>query len=106
MIKILSCKLNQSDEHIFKDPRLLPCGFTACHSCILRIININEDYNCQFCAKIHQISSIKKSILVENKTVLQTLEPYSLIIAKYSVKRLQEKIIEIECKKIIFFYSY
>lgn len=67
------CDLNR--DHILIEPRLLPCGITACFKCIknlssLQAVENNDDketkIQCVCCGQIHFIDSLPKNIKIEN----------------------------------------
>jgi hypothetical protein len=37
------------------DPRMLPCGQTACHVCISNCIDVKNEFVCAFCHQTHQV---------------------------------------------------
>jgi hypothetical protein len=43
-------------KEIFQDPRLLPCGETACRECIQKIVELGgvEEFECRLCVQKHQ----------------------------------------------------
>jgi hypothetical protein len=47
--EIITCQIC---SRVYDDPRILPCGETACHECI----KSNGDWflNCEFCKQVHQ----------------------------------------------------
>jgi hypothetical protein len=52
----------------YKDPRVLPCGESACHECIVDVIQRNKEkkFECVFCKEMHHPSEF-----YSNKTALK-----------------------------------
>ena len=52
--EILICKYGKLKKHFLKKPKLLPCGYSACESCVLVEASLNEKlFYCKFCNKYH-----------------------------------------------------
>lgn len=54
---ILTCKYDKSSQHPLLDPRILPCGSTACFECIQQTTNTNGIIKCSMCNQVHKIAS-------------------------------------------------
>ena len=52
---ILACKIDVKNVHIIKNPKRLPCGYTACNDCIEQLIQDGNKLECKFCRKFHRI---------------------------------------------------
>src|SRR5690606_15275267 len=56
MIKsVLTCPIC---KQLFDDPKLLPCGDTFCHECILSLVKSTDDnkqVQCTECSQVHQM---------------------------------------------------
>jgi hypothetical protein len=57
---------------ILRDPRILPCGTTACHSCIQQRSDSENQFECQTCREKHQPS--RPEGFFPNKIVLKLIE--------------------------------
>jgi hypothetical protein len=70
---------------IYNDPRILPCGDSACYECILDSIQRNQDnqFKCAFCEDIHHPcefvsnKSLVKSIQIIQEKAAQEVEVMS-----------------------------
>jgi hypothetical protein len=65
---VITCEIC---SQTYKDPRLLPCGDSACYECIVDLIQKNKDkqFECVFCKEIHHSSEF-----YPNKTALKFVE--------------------------------
>lgn len=61
---IITCKIDRNNWHMLKSPKILPCGNSACLSCIQKELNRTGRFACNFdsCKSIHQISDPIKLI--------------------------------------------
>jgi hypothetical protein len=67
---IVTCKLDSNNDHIYKEPKVLPCGHTACLECVLKNIDHNGVLKCNFknCNQEHVIkdlNNLKTNFVVE-----------------------------------------
>ena len=51
---LIRCEFNSEDFHIFNDPRSLPCGNSACFSCIEESV-VDGQLNCKSCNQVHNV---------------------------------------------------
>ncbi len=70
LIDKYTCKLNTFDNHLYKDPFLLPCGNSACNVCIFNHVNFQTGiFKCNFqsCQQIHKLPNRlnKDLVLIE-----------------------------------------
>jgi hypothetical protein len=53
---LVRCEFNPDDNHIFNDPRSLPCGNSACLSCLEHALDEEGQINCKLCNEIHNVN--------------------------------------------------
>jgi tripartite motif-containing protein 56 len=80
----------------FKDPRVLPCGETACNECIqvLAKSSVLDKFPCSMCPQLH----LNTDFMV-NRAILKMIEAKNgNVYDKKSVEILKEKLAEIKQK--------
>ncbi len=94
--QMLNC---QRCNEKFVEPRVLPCGYTVCSSCILSLTN-NQSLNCSLCNKIHPIpkegfpvNQIAFNLLTHKMTDANLIEIYQkLVQLKFSTENSEDHI--------------
>jgi hypothetical protein len=84
----------------YKDPRLLPCGESACHECIIDSILRNQEkqFECVFCKEIHQ-PCYKNSEFYPNKGLYKLVEKKAEEVYRFEgYENLKHKLGEIKTK--------
>lgn len=56
---IIKCELQKNDVHILSNPTSLPCGNSACLTCIEKLIQANGQLECTYCHEKHDFSTQK-----------------------------------------------
>lgn len=92
---VVMCKLEKEDHHVLKDPKVLPCGNTACLECIEKNVDINSNFLCKFndCNEIHTILNAEKlpvNVLAEN-----AIRDNRRTITEYLINKLQRSMNEL-----------
>jgi hypothetical protein len=83
-------------SNIFKDPRLLPCGISACHECILSRCDLNKQFTCLSCDEEHQPTN-KEGIFYPNKSLVKIITANAREVSRGpSVESLKSKLVEIK----------
>ena len=93
---MLSC---QRCTEKFVEPRVLPCGYTVCSSCILSLAS-NQILNCSLCAKQHAIpkegfpvNQIAFNLMTHKATNLSLIDVYQkLVQLKFSIDHSEDHI--------------
>jgi hypothetical protein len=44
------------ETHVFKNPKLLPCNFSACSNCIEKSLDHFNGFLCKFCLQRHSVT--------------------------------------------------
>jgi hypothetical protein len=82
---------NDTDAHILKEPRVLPCGYTVCKDCILNtfVQNNSKKFKCNFdnCQREHLIVDIDH--LGQNHLVVKVLNENIKYLSNDLLKKLQ-----------------
>jgi hypothetical protein len=86
---------------VFVDPRLLPCGETACHECIQNVIQsdpMKKEFICKFCKGRHESPPGNQGFYV-NLAISKLIKANADKMNEFtSVKKLREKLAEIKVK--------
>lgn len=77
-----NCICDLNDDHLLNNPKVLPCGFSACLKCLKGSINtVNGKLDCKCCKQIHiindpekLISNVKISNMIKNNINTFTLQ--------------------------------
>jgi hypothetical protein len=89
---------------IYVDPRILPCGESACHACIQNVIQndpMKTAFDCKFCQGRHEAPPGNQGFYL-NLGMSKLIKANAVIINELaSVKKLREKLAEIksECEE-------
>lgn len=87
------CSINKN--HILNDPKELPCGASACFSCIQKTLSKrykNQIMRCKACSKIHYISNVF-SMPVNHTFELMLIDSFQYI--NKEVYEKLEKLVEV-----------
>ena len=89
---VVLCRIDKNDAHILREPRVLPCGNTACLDCIQRRLEKTGNLNCEFetCQQAHQIKSAKN--LPTNVTTENALRDNCRTLIDFLLAKLQKSI--------------
>jgi hypothetical protein len=91
--KIFVCRFNATFLHILKNPRVLPCGNTACEDCIKDSLDRNGVLKCTFekCRQKHEIKKV--DCLVRNIMVEEVLDDNILTIADHIITKIKKRFV-------------
>jgi hypothetical protein len=82
---------------IYIDPRILPCGDSACNECIQSASNSENEFDCNFCNEKHTLAS--ESGFPVNKQLLKLLQaPAEAVSRNNRVEELKRKLDEVKTK--------
>jgi hypothetical protein len=90
------CDFNQ--DHILINPKLLPCGSTACEKCIEKLEDEEEEVKkiqCPYCKTEHLTKNLPKNLKVEN-----LMRKNIVLITDNLVRSFQDLLLN--CQGIIF----
>jgi tripartite motif-containing protein 2/3 len=61
-------------KEIFQDPRMLPCGETACNQCIQSLLKLSDDneFQCRLCEQTHKV--VEKQDFPPNRIVFKLMQ--------------------------------
>jgi hypothetical protein len=86
-------------DNIYKDPRVLPCGESACHECIELLIksDTNKEFLCNFCQKTH--TYLEKEGFISNCALMKLLKAKAETVYRNAkVEELKKKLVDIKSK--------
>jgi hypothetical protein len=90
-------------SNAYTDPRILPCGETACNDCIEHLADTQNDFTCVFCQQKH---SLPKEGFLVNRILLKLIKAKAEAVYRSpSVDELKEKLEEVKTKCDNFKYS-
>jgi hypothetical protein len=83
-------------SEILRDPRILPCGTSACHECIQSRSNAENELECTFCKRKH-VSMDSESGFCPNLALQKLIESKAanITIDHQKVETLESKLAEI-----------
>ena len=68
-----NCTCDLFNDHILFNPKVLPCGFSACLKCLQRLIDKTGKLECTCCNQVHLIaepenliSNVKIANMIKN----------------------------------------
>ncbi len=70
---IVICKASKNHRHIYKNPKVLPCGCTFCFDCIKSVTSNDCCIQC-FNSKCNRISKIDLTNLISNSVIECTID--------------------------------
>ena len=81
---LVRCEFNLDDTHIFNDPRSLPCGNSACLSCLEKVLDEEGHINCKLCNEIHcvNIKELPRMLPIERAIDTHVVRLTKFILAK------------------------
>ena len=90
-MNLITCKYYTNDFHIFKEPKVLPCGETACLNCIKRELNSTCELKCPFkkCNSVHVIPNVNE--LVANSLIENSIDENLEYLTKNLVSNLMKQ---------------
>jgi hypothetical protein len=90
---------------IYDDPRLLPCGHSACNACIITKGNEDKEFECSFCEEKHKPLSPENGFPINRALFnLVKLKAGNVHRNLYLVDELKVKLVDLknECEKFKF----
>lgn len=57
-----NCTCDLYNDHILNNPKVLPCGFSACLNCLRKLLDKNGKFICNCCHQTHVIEDPDKLI--------------------------------------------
>jgi hypothetical protein len=84
--------------HLFYDPRILPCGDSACNDCIDRLLSKSDNrFDCMFCQEKHEPP--RNAGFPPNKVLLGLINAKAApVYRNQKVDKFTEKLTELQCK--------
>ena len=101
--KMFVCRFNSTFLHILKEPKMLPCGYTACTECIANALDKSGTLKCPFekCKEKHAIKSIDS--LIKNVMVNEIIDDNLVLIADHIASKIKRRITSFKGRLLFIF---
>jgi hypothetical protein len=96
-----NCICDLISDHILNNPKVLPCGFSACLKCLTKLLDKNGKLDCKCCNQSHLINEPDK--LISNVKIATMIKNNSKNFTTELVDRLQKIVNSLQSKLIFLF---
>ena len=95
-----NCTCDLFNDHILNNPKVLPCGFSACLKCLQKSIDKNGKFDCTCCSQTHLIQEPEK--LISNVKIANMIKNNLKVFTTELVDRLQKIVNSLQSNFLIY----